>query len=154
VNKLDYMFDPGFFGTRAPFFMDFVTLIVAILPLLVAGAILFARHKHYKIHTFLQIIILAVSVIVLLYFEFGVREIGGFNYFMEDSSVGYGYAFAVLVFHIAVSVITLIIWAKTIFMARKQIAAHKHKRAGIITFFAVVATSLTGIWVYILMFVY
>lgn len=36
---MNYMFEAGFLGTRAPFFMDMVTLIVAGLPLLVAAAI-------------------------------------------------------------------------------------------------------------------
>ena len=42
---MDYMFQPGFLGTKAPFFMDFVTIIVAALPLLVAIAIYFAKKE-------------------------------------------------------------------------------------------------------------
>jgi len=66
VNKLEYMFHPGFLGTRAPLFMDMVTLIVALLPLLVAGAIYFAINKKYKVHAYSQIFIFAFSVIVLV----------------------------------------------------------------------------------------
>ncbi|QOY52367.1 DUF420 domain-containing protein [Candidatus Sulfurimonas baltica] len=154
MSNLEYMFHPGFFGTRAPFFMDLVTLIVALLPFLVAGAIALARNKHYKAHSYVQIFIFAFSVIVVSYFEYGVRLSGGFNAFMEESSVAHNYAFIVLVFHIAVAVITLIIWGTTIFMAKKQVQLKKHKKAGLITFVGVIATSLTGIWVYFLMFVY
>ena len=151
---MEYMFSQGFFGTRAPFFMDLVTLIVALLPLLVASAIYLAKTKRYKAHSYAQIAIFAVSVIVLGYFETGVRMVGGFDAFMEDSGVSHNYAFIVLVFHIAVSVITLIIWSTTIFMAKKQIKLGKHKKAGLMTFAGVVMTSLTGIWVYFLLFVY
>lgn len=154
MNHLNYMFDAGFLGTRAPIFMDLVTLIVALLPLLVAGAISLARNKNYKAHAYVQISIFAFSVIVLSYFEYGVRLSGGFNTFMQESSVSHDYAFIVLIFHIAISVITLIIWATTIFRAKKQIEAKKHRKAGLITFIGVVATSLSGIWVYFLMFVY
>ncbi|PCI09174.1 MAG: hypothetical protein COB73_05970 [Flavobacteriaceae bacterium] len=63
--RIKYMFEVGFFGTRAPFFMDLVTLIVALLPLLVAGAIAFARNKHYKVHAYVQITIFTFSVIVV-----------------------------------------------------------------------------------------
>jgi len=154
VSKLDYMFHPGFFGTRAPFFMDLVTLIVALLPLLVASAIYLAKTKRYKAHAYAQIFIFAFSVIVLGYFETGVRMVGGFDSFMQESMVSHNYAFIVLIFHIAISVITLIVWATTIFMAKKQIQLKKHKKAGLITFVGVVMTSLTGIWVYFLMFVY
>jgi len=148
------MFDAGFFGTRAPFFMDLVTLIVSLLPLLVAGAISLARNRHYKAHSYVQISIFAFSVIVLSYFEYGVRISGGFNTFMEESSVSHNYAFIVLIFHVAVSVLTLIIWATTIFRAKKMLQSKKHRKAGLIIFTGVVLTSLTGIWVYFLMFVY
>ncbi|MDQ7067856.1 MAG: hypothetical protein Q9M40_07695 [Sulfurimonas sp.] len=40
---MNYMFESGFLGTKAPFFMDFVTLLVALLPVLVYGAILLAK---------------------------------------------------------------------------------------------------------------
>jgi len=148
------MFQTGFLGTRAPFFMDVVTLIVALLPLLVASAIFLARVKRYKLHSYVQIFIFAFSVIVLGYFETGVRMMGGFDAFMQKSSVSYNYAFIVLIFHIAVSIITIIIWGMAIFMAKKLLRQNKHKKIGIITFSGVVLTSLTGIWVYFLMFVY
>jgi len=154
MSSFEYMFNPGFFGTRAPFFMDIVTLIVALLPLLVSGAIMLARNKHYKAHSYAQILIFAVSVIVVGYFEYGVRVSGGFDVFMEGSLVPYTYALVVLIFHIAVATVTLVIWATTIFTAKKMLKLNKHRRMGLITFFGVVLTSLTGIWVYFIMFVY
>jgi putative membrane protein len=154
LNNLEYMFKAGFLGTRAPFFMDFVTLIVAFLPFLVAIAISFARHKNYKAHAFSQICIFAFSVIVLFYFEYGVRMIGGFNFFMKESSVSHNYAFIVLIFHIIISVISLLVWITTIFRAKTQLKNHTHKKVGLLTFIGVIATSLTGIWVYLLMFVF
>ena len=63
------MFQPGFLGTKAPFFMDFVTLIVAFLPLLVGIAISFARSRKYKLHSTVQILIFIISVLVVSYFE-------------------------------------------------------------------------------------
>lgn len=154
ASDFGYMFEAGFFGTRAPFFMDLVTLIVSLLPFLVAIAISFARNKHYKVHAYLQIFIFAFSVIVLTYFEYGVRVSGGFNTFMQGSGVSHDYAFIVLIFHIIVSVIALIVWGLTIFRAKKQLQLGKHRKAGLVTFAGVILTSLTGIWVYFLMFVY
>ncbi len=154
VSNFEYMFDAGFFGTRAPFFMDLVTLIVSLLPFLVAMAISFARNKHYRTHSYLQIFIFAFSVIVLTYFEYGVRVSGGFNTFMQGSGVSHDYAFIVLIFHIIVSVIALIVWGLTIFRAKKQLQSGTHRKAGLVTFAGVILTSLTGIWVYFLMFVY
>ncbi|WP_294884831.1 MULTISPECIES: DUF420 domain-containing protein [unclassified Sulfurimonas] len=153
-SNFGYMFETGFFGTRAPFFMDLVTLIVSLLPFLVAVAIYFAKDKRYKIHAYLQIAIFAFSVIVLFYFEYGVRVIGGFDTFMQNSGVSHNYAFIVLIFHIVISVITLIIWSTAIFAAKKLIMLKRHKNMGLITFTGVSLTSLTGIWVYFLMFIF
>ncbi len=151
---MNYMFEAGFLGTRAPFFMDFVTLIVAFLPMLVAGAIFLARAKRYKLHTYAQIFIFAFAVIVLVYFETGVRVGGGFDTFMDGSSVSHNYAFFVLILHIAISVVTLIIWSVTLFRVKKFLASGAHKALGKISFVGIVLTSLSGIWVYLILFVY
>jgi len=148
------MFEVGFLGTRAPFFMDFVTLIVAFLPLLVAGAISQARAKRYKLHAFAQIFIFAFAVIVLVYFETGVRVGGGFNSFLDGSSVSHNYAFFVLILHIAISVVSLILWFITLIRVKKFLALGIHKRLGKISFIGIVLTSLSGIWVYLILFVY
>ena len=148
------MFGVGFLGTKAPFFMDLVTLIVAVLPFLVAGAIYLAKLKKYKYHAYAQRIIFLISVVVLTYFETGVRIVGGFESFIKDSTISHDYAFFVLIFHITISVITLIIWTATLFIAHKQLMLKKHKLAGKIVSGGIVATSLTGIWVYFLLFVF
>lgn len=159
---MDYMFTTGFLGTRAPYFMDFVLIIVALLPLLTLIAIAMAKMKSYKLHQIAQMTIFVVSVIVVGYFEYGVRVGGGFEAFMEGSNTGYNYAFYVLVFHIIIALLTIVFWTKTIFSARKAVknnllpgeASKKHKRDGQITFTGIFLTSFTGIWVYILLFVY
>jgi len=156
------MFEAGFLGTRAPFFMDFVMIMVALLPLLVLGAISMAKMKSYKLHALSQTIIFIISVIVVGYFEYGVRAGGGFDAFMEESNTSHNYAFWVLIFHIAIAVISLIIWIKTLWLARKATTNHKlpgyysvaHKKAGRLTFIGIFMTAFTGIWVYILLFVY
>jgi len=159
---MDYMFQAGFLGTRAPFFMDFVTIIVALLPLLVLGAIQMAKVKSYKLHAFTQIIIFIVSVIVVSYFEYGVRLGGGFNAFMEKSHTSHSYALWVLIIHIFIAIVSLVFWIKTLISAYKSKNNHKlpgestkkHKKEGIYTFIGIFLTGFTGIWVYILLFIY
>ena len=156
------MFETGFLGTRAPFFMDFVMIMVAVLPLLALAAIAMAKVKSYTLHARSQSIIFVISVIVVSYFEYGVRAGGGFPTFMEGSNTSYSYAFYVLIFHIAVALISLVIWIKTIWSARKAekngtlpgSASLAHKKAGQLTFFGIFMTAFTGIWVYVLLFVY
>jgi len=155
------MFEAGFLGTRAPLFMDMVTVIVALLPFLVLGAISLAKQKLYHLHAQVQIILFIVSVMVVAYFEYGVRSVGGFDAFMQESSTPHGYAFWVLIFHIAIAVITLGVWINTLIRAKRDrrlntlpgMYSQSHKKAGIRTFIGILLTSVTGIWVYYLLFV-
>ena len=159
---MDYMFQTGFLGTRAPFFMDFVTIIVALLPFLVLLAITMAKKESYKLHAFTQTLIFIVSIVVVGYFEYGVRLGGGFNSFMQESNTSHNYALWVLIIHIIIAVVTLIFWTKTLMQAyiankKSQLVGSfsaSHKKAGINTFIGIFLTGFTGIWVYLLLFVY
>ena len=159
---MDYMFLQGFLGTKAPLFMDMVTLIVAVLPLLIFGAITLARKKMYKLHAVLQNVIFVVSVLVFGYFEYGVRIGGGFDAFMSDSGVSYTYALVVLIVHIIIATVTMFIWTTIILKGNYQFKnglipgrlSTAHKILAIKTFIGITATSFSGIWVYLLMFVF
>jgi len=159
---MDYMFQAGFLGTRAPFFMDFVTIIVALLPFLVLVAISMAKRQSYKLHAFTQTLIFIVSVIVVGYFEYGVRLGGGFNSFMQESHTSHNYALWVLIVHIIIAIVSLFYWTKTLIQANKFNRKNSlpgsfsvsHKKAGIYTFIGIFLTGFTGIWVYLLLFVY
>jgi len=159
---MQYMFEAGFLGTKAPFFMDFVTLIVAFLPMLIYFGIILARKKLYKIHAFAQNFIYIFSVIVVSYFEYGVRLGGGFDGFMSSSHVSHSYALWVLVIHILIATLTLLYWTKTIVMANYYmhkelipgIKSSEHRLLAFKSYLGIIFTSFTGIWVYILLFIY
>ncbi len=159
---MEYMFAKGFLGTRAPFFMDFITLIVTLLPLFVAIGIRFARRYDYEIHALIQMSIFVVSLVIFGYFEYGVRLGGGFEAYFRDSGVEHNYAVVVLAIHIFIAVITLGFWISTIINARRDrgynllpgVHTASHRRAGIRTFIGIVFTSFSGLWVYLLLFVY
>ena len=110
----------------------------------------------------LQTVILVVSALVVGYFEYGVRLGGGYEAFVKNTQVSHDYLFVVLILHIIISVLTLGIWASTIFRARSDSAqgglpgnySASHKKAGIRTFIGISLTSLTGIWVYLLLFLF
>ncbi len=161
-EKMNYMFQAGFLGTRAPFFMDFVTLIVVFLPLIVFASILLARKKQYVLHALTQNIIFVAAVIVLGYFELGVRVGGGFDAFMQGSGVSHTYASIILVLHIFIAVVMLFYWILTVINANIQFKkklipgakSRHHKLLAAKTFIAIILTSFSGIWVYLLLFVY
>ncbi len=151
---MHYMFEQGFFGTRAPLFMDEVTLLVALLPLLLYAAVMLARFTLYRAHAYTQIFLYVLSLTTVLYFEYGVRAGGGWKVFAQESAVGHDYLFAVLLLHIAIAVATTLFWSFTLFFAKQELRLGRHKRDGLITFVGVTLTSLTGIWVYLLLFLY
>ena len=159
---MDFLFTSGFLGTRAPLFMDIVSVIVAVLPFLIYGAISLAKNKNYAAHESVQKLLFIVTVIVVAFFEFGVRMEGGYKNLMEGSSVGHNYFIYVLIFHIIISVITLILWTMTLYSAKRAkkqstLPGHYsavHKKYGQRTFVGILFTMLTGAWVYALLFVY
>jgi len=159
---MDFMFQPGFLGTRAPLFMDIVSVIVALLPFLIYGAISLAKKKYYSAHEAVQKLLFVISVIVVAFFEIGVRMEGGYKSLMEGTSVSHDYLLYVLIFHIIISVITLILWVKALVTAKryKRLAtlpglySQAHKKDGQRTFIGIILTMLTGAWVYALLFVY
>ncbi|GIT98981.1 DUF420 domain-containing protein [Sulfurovum sp. TSL1] len=159
---MDVMFQPGFLGTRAPLFMDIVSVIVALLPFLIYGAIMLAKKKNYTAHEKVQKLLFIVSVLVVGFFEYGVRMEGGYKNLMEGSSVSHDYLLYVLIFHIIISVVTLILWIITLYRGnryKKQatlpgLYSKAHKQDGQRTFVGIILTMLTGGWVYALLFVF
>jgi putative membrane protein len=159
---MDYIFQAGFLGTRAPLFMDIVSVIVAALPFLIYGAITLAKKKNYSAHESVQKLLFITSVIVVGFFEYGVRMEGGYKNLMEGSSVSHDYLLYVLVFHIIISVITLFLWVMTLYRAKRYkkqstlpgLYSTSHKKDGQWTFIGIILTMLTGAWVYMLLFVF
>jgi putative membrane protein len=159
---MEYMFDDGFLGTGAPFFMDIVTLLVALLPLFVYSAILLAKRKFYKMHAMVQNGIYLLSIVVIGYFEAGVRYGGGFDTFVLGSGVSHIYLSVVMIIHIIIATVTLFYWTLTIFKANKSFrekrlpgtASKEHLRVALKSFVGITFTAFSGIWVYLLLFVY
>jgi len=159
---MEYMFQPGFLGTRAPFFMDFVTIIVTLLPFLIAFAILLAKKKMFKLHIVSQLVLFVFSVVVVSYFEYGVRVDGGFETFVKESSLSESFIFYFLLFHIFISVLTVVWWSWTIIAGMIAYRNHTlpgslsaaHKKLGVQSAWGIFLTSLTGLWVYLFLFVY
>lgn len=159
---MDVMFQPGFLGTRAPLFMDIVSVIVALLPFLIYGAIMLAKKKNYTAHEKVQKLLFIVSVLVVGFFEYGVRMEGGYKNLMEGTSVSHDYLLYVLIFHIIISVITLFLWIITLYRGNRYkrqatlpgLYSQSHKKDGQRTFVGIILTMLTGAWVYMLLFVF
>ena len=156
-----YMFQAGFLGTKAPFFMDSVTLIVALLPLLVGFAITTASQSSYRLHAVLQTVIFIISFVVIGYFEYGVRLGGGFEHFALQSSLSPTLLKTLLGVHIVIATLTLLLWVWVLlrgFVSYKRAKlpgsdSLKHKTLGKRLFLGIIFTALSGVAVYITLFI-
>jgi len=154
------MFETGFLGTKAPFFMDFITVYFAVLPILVGLSIFAVIKKQYELHYKMQLTTFIITLFVVTVFEVGVRVFGGFTKFMETANVNQTFMVTLLTIHIFIAVSTVILWSSLIYGAVKQVKIENktmqksHKKFGKILFFAISITSFLGVLIYYLLFIY
>lgn len=155
------MFEAGFLGTRAPLFMDLVTIYFALLPLLVGSAILLAVKGRYRAHFKSQAVLFLLTMVMVVVFEIGVRIGGGFNDYMEGSELSYGWVLSYLLLHIVIALFTVVVWGLTIYKSMKVFVKdgptapyfQEHKRKAKLLYLAIVVTSLMGCSMYPILFV-
>jgi putative membrane protein len=152
----------GFLGTKAPMYMDLVTIYFALLPLLLGGSIYFAIKKEYNKHFFSQAIILAITLLVVVIFEIGLRVSGGFLEYSQSSSISYTFMLTFLIIHILIAIASIAGWLYlfiTSFLSYKknkykEITNSNHKKIGKAIFISLTISSLMGICIYIFLFIY
>jgi len=155
------MFEAGFLGTRAPLFMDLVTIYFALLPFLVGFAIMLAARGRYRAHFKSQAALFLVTMVMVVVFEAGVRIGGGFNDYMQGSDLSYGWVLSYLLLHIAIALFTVVVWGVTIYRSMKVFVKEghtapyfkQHKARAKWLFAGIVVTSLMGCSMYPILFV-
>ncbi|MBU0720054.1 DUF420 domain-containing protein [bacterium] len=154
------MFEIGFLGTNAPLYMDIVTVYFGLLPLLLGSAIYMAVKKKYDLHYKMQLGIFALTLLVVVIFEIGVRVSGGFNEFMKGSNADYIWMVIFMIIHILIALASVILWALLIYSAVKEYRLNatpfvkSHKKLGKLVYAGMSITSLMGILVYYFLFMY
>jgi len=154
------MFETGFFGTKAPMFMDIVTLIVVLLPLLVYGSIFLAIKKRLKWHKITQISLFIVTLLVVLFFEYGVRMDGGIKKYLTYTDLSDSFVIGFLMVHIAIATGMMAIWGRLLYLSYKAEKAGElpgkfsetHRRLTWVTNIFILLTSLSGFGVYYILF--
>jgi len=155
------MFTAGFLGTRAPLFMDVVTIYFALLPILVAFSVYLAVKKQYTLHFKSQMFIFVLSMVMVVVFEIGVRIDGGFNAYMQESSLSFGWVLLYLVIHILFALLTVVAWGITIYSSYKAFRLEgasspyfaEHRKRARWVFLAIFITSLMGCSMYPILFI-
>lgn len=152
------MFEAGFLGTRALWFMDLVTLWFAFLPFLMASAISLAMRKRYKAHMQFQTLLFVVTLLMVIIFEVGVRFSGGFTAYAEHSSISLTALATLLAVHILIAVVAVTAWAWLLVDSRRRFRSGGgvtagHRRYGTAVFAGMGVTSFLGVLIYLLLFV-
>lgn len=155
------MFEAGFLGTRAPLFMDLVTIYFALLPFLVGYAIVLAVRGNYRAHFKWQATLFLLTMVMVAIFEIGVRIGGGFNDYMQGSELSYGWVLGYLIVHIVIALITVIAWGVTIYKSMKAYVKEgpsssyfiQHKSKSKWLYLGIAVTSLMGCSMYPILFI-
>lgn len=156
--RIVMFFEPGFLGTKALMYMDIVTLYFAVLPFLLAFSVYQAIRGNIKFHYQSQFVILAVTIIMVLIFEIGVRLTGGFAEYAEQSTISYDFLLLFLVIHILIALMAVGGWIYLIISSYKSYQnnvlenSSKHQKMGKWIFAALTLTSIMGCLIYLFLF--
>lgn len=145
---------------NAPMYMTVFSIYIFFLPFFFLFSILLAKKKKIKLHFISQTFLLGLTLIFVLYFEIMIRIYGGFSEFAKESLLEYDFLIMFLIFHIIISSCSLGGW---IYLYISSIKAFnkknpesfnkmKHKKIGIAIFFALIVSSITGLFMYFFLF--
>jgi len=151
----------GFFGTRAPMYLDIVGVYFALLPLLMFISIRFAIKGKIKQHYISQLFIFIGTLVMVVIFEVGMRLAGGYEEYIKESTVSHSYFITFLIIHIIVAVLTVNLWSYQIISSMKMYKnnelkgknAVRHKKLAKILLIGLFITLVQGASIYYFLFV-
>jgi putative membrane protein len=154
------MFSSGFLGTTAPFYLDMITIYFAILPFLMFASISFVIKKRYNAHFISQLALFAVTLVVVVIFEVGVRISGGIVEFMKTANIPYWFMITFLIVHVTIALVSVVLWSALLYGAvRSYILEAKgvsksHGKVGRFVFLGMTISSFMGVAIYYMLFIY
>ena len=148
---MEYLFNIGFLGTRAPYYMDGIIVYLLLLPILILFSIFSATNRQYSLHRFMQTVLFTLTLIALIAFNYGIHMVENFDKLMAISSVNYNLAFYLLIIQTVLSMLMLILWISTLLFAisdrrRKALPglySRSHKISGRRTFMVIILSIVT-----------
>lgn len=150
------LFEVGFLGTKAPFFIDLITSFFILLPFFVLYSIFYAKNGLYEKHIKLQIYLFTITIILSTVFEVLIRINGGFFTYSETSMMDTELLKYYFFIHIIIATITLVFWFYLILISIKSYKKNglikRHIILGNFVFYAICATSIMGTIMYMFLF--
>ncbi len=155
---MEYVFNGGFLGTKAPLFMDIIIVILLLIPILIGVSIWLARKEYYDIHHKIQLSSFTLSLLSFIYFIYNIYFMGNVDLYIKDTIID---AKAIIYVYITIFLITNIFWYRTLKFALEDssrralpgLYSSSHKRWGKVTAIFVGANSIIYMVVYILLFI-
>ncbi len=159
---MNYMFQLGFLGTKAPFFMDITIIFMVILPFLVAFAIWLAIKEFHSIHVKMQITLFLITLALFIYSIYNIYFVVGFNNYIQNSSINSTLLFYFSIFYIVIESVTIIMWYYTIRFAiadsqRRALPglySTSHRKSGRVSAFLIILVSIIYISLYLMLFIF
>jgi len=158
---VEYLFNIGFLGTRAPYYMDGIIVYLLLLPILIVFSISFATNRQYGLHRFMQTILFLLTLVAVVFFNYGIHMIENFDNLVLTSSLNHDEAFYLLILQTILSMIMLVLWLSTLLFAisdRRRRAlpgfySRSHKKSGRRLFVVIILAILTILCLYWLVYV-
>ena len=153
------VFEKGFLGTTAPFYLDITTVYFATLPFLLAISIYFAIKKEFEKHFFSQAIILGITLVIVVIFEICIRVSGCFLEYSKYSNISFDFMLVFLTIHILIAIAAVGGWLFLFISSYKDYKNNsfnggKHKKIGKAIFLALTISSIMGVFIYLFLFVF
>lgn len=116
--------------------------------------------KKYKLHFQTQTILLATSLLIILYFEVSARVFGGFLNYADNSSLPFEFLLVYLIIHIIIATASLGGWLYLYISSFKAyrnnnfeaIKNTNHKKIGKAIFASMTLSSYMGVLLYLFIF--
>ncbi len=142
-----YLFDVGFLGTQAPYYIDTIVVYLLFLPILMAFSISLPTRRMYGLNRFIQTLLLILTLSSLLIFNY---KINGMNSIFDKSLL------IIVIIEIFFSFVLSVMWVSLLLFAIEDrrrrglpgLYSASHKKSGRRVFIVMLLTVLINLYLY------
>lgn len=150
----------GFLGTRGDFLSDFLILALAVIVPLLIWSVLLGRGRVITKHHTVMLVIYYILVGYVILYELNLLSRGGIDFLRSKIRMNEIPYWISTGLHVFLGAVALVVGAVAIRQGKRAISEsesvfkRKHRFVGWFTVIFLLLTSLTGVMVYYLTFVY
>ena len=154
------MIPDGFFGTRADLIIDVVVVMFALWPFILLAVIRLASKGKYRVHRNLHFLVFLCALVLVLALEIDLRFSDLLVEIRQSSIYSSALAKSIFALHLVVAIFTFVSWVTLLIRSTKRYKkqlpgkfTRQHKFWGKVVVVGLTLTSITGIALYIIVFV-